>query len=100
MNASLRVSGWKGRDEYPASHPPEKMINELTSSAASVCRKSRSAPATIESVVPIQGVNKGATRIPKTSNAWELNKYPKPRIAPATNENTNNSYEGKARRTR
>jgi hypothetical protein len=50
------------------------MISELISSAASVCRKSLNAPATIESVMPIQGVNKGATRIPKTSNAWELNR--------------------------
>ncbi len=94
VNASLKLSGPKMREAYPASKPLTKTRNALKSKAAKVCPNNRNEPAMAASESPIHGVSTGATRMPKKINASELTKYHTPRIKPATSEKTKSSYDG------
>jgi len=76
MKASVKVrdSSGRTRDAKPASKPLPKMSKELRSKAAIVCAKSLPEAAMIESDIPIHGVSKGATKMPKINRACALKK--------------------------
>lgn len=73
-NASLNVSGRKGRDAKPASVPPIKINSALMIRAVKVCAKKRADPVTVASDMPTQGVISGASKMPKKSSACESSK--------------------------
>ena len=94
----VRVIGINRRAAKPVSRPLKKTMNELMNNAMNVSNRKRGEPVRMASKKPTHGVISGATSRPRKSTACESSRKPSPRIAPHTNEKTNNSNDGYARR--